>query len=60
MRLVVVNHILMEKVAHVDVLAVQHLKIGCPLLLLTIYPVTAIVITIEKSYSQLGSIIGNG
>jgi hypothetical protein len=59
MRLVVLNHVLMEKVPHIDVLAVQGLEIGCLLLLLTIYPVTAIVITIDKLYSQLGSIIGN-
>jgi hypothetical protein len=58
-RLVVLNHVLMEKVPHVDVLAVQRLEIDCLLLLLTIYPVTAIVATKDKSYSQLGSIIGN-
>jgi hypothetical protein len=59
MLLVVLNHVLMEKVPHVDVLTVQHLEISCFLLLVTIYPITAIVITIDKSYSQLGSIIGN-
>jgi hypothetical protein len=59
MRLVVLNHVLMEKVPHVDVLAVQRLEIGCLLLLRTIYPIAAIVTTIDKSYSQLGSIISN-
>jgi hypothetical protein len=45
MWLVVLNHVLMEKVPHVDVLMMQRLKIDCLLLLLTIYPVTAIVTT---------------
>jgi hypothetical protein len=57
MWLVVLNHVVMKMVPHVIVLAVRRLEIGYLLLLLTIYPITALVTIIDKSYSQLGSII---